>query len=156
MIYRCRFLAILGVFGSLIGSFLCFIKVPISNFVISMILSDEICQIYCTSQWNVCLNNLVLCTLDSVLLWIMEWIECRGWDSHFVSVSSLLILYWLVRFLEVNSYQLIIINKSTRLGFNQAQIIICYQSLILLDSCRWVILPIQRSRCLGVQSRHWK
>ncbi|WJX61405.1 hypothetical protein P8452_46498 [Trifolium repens] len=26
MIYRCRFLAILGVFGSLIGSFLCFIK----------------------------------------------------------------------------------------------------------------------------------
>lgn len=27
VIYRCRFMAILGVFGSLIGSFLCFIKV---------------------------------------------------------------------------------------------------------------------------------
>ena len=33
MIYRCRFLAIFGVFGSLIGSFLCFIKVSISHFV---------------------------------------------------------------------------------------------------------------------------
>lgn len=77
MIYRCRFLAILGVFGSLVGSILCFIKVSISNFnyklikftKIIVLVNGMIVRMVQTRKPREDYMILVLCAFNSVLLW---------------------------------------------------------------------------------------